>query len=137
MKLTVAKKMIVLLSIAILGLIILAVSGQYYINQVFEKTNYVTINTVPSIVILDDVSKAYSDMQETVYQHIINTDDSVMTQLDKTILEHRAKMNEGLDTYEKKQYHRCQRCFADQGYSRHPERIRHDQRAASWLVAGQ
>ena len=101
MKLTVAKKMILLLSIAVIGLIVLAFSGQYYINQVFEKTNYVTINTVPSIIVLDDLSKSYSDLQETVYQHVINTDDATMAQLDKTVLEHRAKMDEALDKYEK------------------------------------
>jgi methyl-accepting chemotaxis protein len=100
MKLTVAKKMIALITTAVVGLITLAFLGQYYIGEVFTKTNYVTINTVPSIIVLDDMSKAYSDMQETVYQHVINTDDATMGKLDKTILDYRAKIDEEIKKYE-------------------------------------
>jgi methyl-accepting chemotaxis protein len=39
-------------------------------------------------------------MQETVYQHIVNTDDATMTQLDRVILEYRAKLDEGIKKYE-------------------------------------
>src|SRR5450830_70458 len=101
MKLTVAKKMILLVSTAIVGLVALSMVSQYYIGQVFTKTNYVTINTVPSIIVLDQASKAYADMQETVYQHVINTDDATMAVLDKTILLHRQELEDSLNKYEK------------------------------------
>lgn len=100
MKLTVAKKMTILIFTAILGLVSLTVACQYYLNDVYTKTNYLTINTVPSIVVLDDMSKAYSDMQEMVYQHIINTDDATMKALDQSILGFRAKFDEAVKKYE-------------------------------------
>jgi methyl-accepting chemotaxis protein len=100
MKMTVAKKMMLLIGTAILGLILIASMAQYYIDEVYNKTNYLNINTVPSIIVLDDMSKAYADMQETVYQHIVNTDDATMTQLDRVILEYRAKLDESVKKYE-------------------------------------
>ncbi|AKR44561.1 histidine kinase [Methylophilus sp. TWE2] len=92
--------MILLIGTAVFGLILIASMAQYYLDQVYTKTNYLNINTVPSIIVLDDMSKAYSDMQETVYQHIVNTDDATMTQLDRVILEYRAKLDEGVKKYE-------------------------------------
>ncbi|MBF5038508.1 MCP four helix bundle domain-containing protein [Methylophilus sp. 13] len=100
MKMTVAKKMILLIGTAVFGLILIASMAQYYLDQVYNKTNYLNINTVPSIIILDEMSKAYADMQETVYQHIVNTDDATMTQLDRVVLEYRAKLDEGIKKYE-------------------------------------
>ncbi len=100
MKMTVARKMILLISTAVIGLISIAGLTQYYLDQVYTKTNYLSINTVPSIIVLDDMSKAYADMQETVYQHIINTDDATMSQLDRVILEYRAKVDESIKKYE-------------------------------------
>jgi len=100
MKMTVAKKMMLLIGTAIFGLILIASMAQYYIDEVYNKTNYLNINTVPSIIVLDDMSKAYADMQETVYQHIVNTDDATMTQLDRVILEYRAKLDESVKKYE-------------------------------------
>ncbi|MFQ6333462.1 methyl-accepting chemotaxis protein [Methylophilus sp. 3sh_L] len=100
MKMTVAKKMILLIGTAVFGLVLIASMAQYYLDQVYNKTNYLNINTVPSIIVLDEMSKAYADMQETVYQHIVNTDDATMTQLDRVILEYRAKLDEGVKKYE-------------------------------------
>lgn len=100
MKFTVAKKMILLIGVSVVGLLSVAGLGQYYLDQVYTKTNYLNINTVPSIVTLDDMSKAYTDMQETVYQHIINTDDATMVQLDRVILDYRAKIEDSLKKYE-------------------------------------
>ncbi|MDF0378670.1 methyl-accepting chemotaxis protein [Methylophilus sp. YYY-1] len=100
MKMTVAKKMILLIGTAVFGLILIASMAQYYLDQVYTKTNYLNINTVPSIIVLDEMSKAYADMQETVYQHIINTDDATMSQLDRVVLEYRAKLEEAVKKYE-------------------------------------
>jgi methyl-accepting chemotaxis protein len=85
---------------AVLGIIVLAGFAQRNINAVYEATNYSTVNTVPSIIELDNAARAYGRMQELVYQHVINTDDTTMARLDQAILDERAKLLAALKKYE-------------------------------------
>ena len=92
--------MFLLVLSALLGVLLLAGVAQHNINAVYVAANYSTVNTVPSIVQLDEVTRTYSRMQETVYQHVINTDDATMARLDKSILDYRAEVNAALKKYE-------------------------------------
>ena len=50
---TVAKKLYVLIAVAILGMVLLAGVGTYQIERVNTAASFSTVNTVPSILELD------------------------------------------------------------------------------------
>ena len=97
---TIGKKMALLVLSALLGVLLVAAVAQHNLNAVYAAANYSTINTVPSILELDKAARAYGAMQETVYQHVINTDDATMSRLDAAILTYRAEIDDALKKYE-------------------------------------
>lgn len=74
MKLTVAKKMILLAGSALLGIAALAILSQQQINTVFEAANYANEDTVPSIEALHEVSESYATTRINVYRHVVAVD---------------------------------------------------------------
>ena len=99
MKLTVAIKMGLLAIAALLGIVLLAGLSQYQMNQVYESANYSTVNTVPSLVVLDKLRDSFLRMRNRVSQHVLNTDNAKLAEIDKTIDDSRRLVDEQLKKY--------------------------------------
>ena len=99
MKMTVAKKMMLLIFTAIVGLVGLAVMGSIQMNNVFEAANYSTINSVPSLIQLDEARKHTLRYRIMVNRHIMNTDATIMNEIEAKIEEHKKGAYDSLDKY--------------------------------------
>lgn len=99
MKLTVAKKMILLILTAIVGLVGLAVMGSIQMNNVFEAANYSTINSVPSLIQLDEARKHTLRYRIMLNRHVLNSDPGAMSEIEAKIAEHKKGAYDSLDKY--------------------------------------
>ncbi|MDR3578731.1 MAG: MCP four helix bundle domain-containing protein [Oryzomonas sp.] len=55
---------------------------------------------MPSIVVLGKVMKGYGDITKKTYQHVLNTDDTAMANIEKAISEDRERIDKALKDYE-------------------------------------
>jgi methyl-accepting chemotaxis protein len=100
MKLTVAKKMILLATSALLGIGLLAFFGQQQMSKVYEAANYCSTNSVPSLVTLDDLRKNFLRVRLGINRHLLNTDMSKKNELEATIKTNREGVVSALRKYE-------------------------------------
>ena len=100
MKLTVAMKLASLAGAALLGIALLAGLSQYQMNAVYNAASYSTVNTVPSLVVLDKLRDAFLRMRNRVSQHVLNTDDAKMAEIDNSLVESRKLVEEQMKKYE-------------------------------------
>jgi methyl-accepting chemotaxis protein len=100
MKLTVAQKMSLLAATALLAIGAVAGLGLHQIASVFEAANFSTVNIVPSMVVLDELRGASLETRINVNRHIMNTDETVMTEIDREISDTRKRAQAALKKYE-------------------------------------
>ena len=99
MKFTVKIKMILLVASAVLGMIGLAVMSSYQIKQVFETTNWVNVNVVPGITLMDNIRKHTLRVRVNVNKHILVSDAKELDATEASIAEHAKQMHEDVDKY--------------------------------------
>lgn len=99
MKLTVAKKMILLTGSALLGLALLTGLGQQQVNKVFEVANYANVNVVPSMVLLDGMRNNFLRTRIQVNRHIINVDNAEMAEIEKVLKNTRQAVYDNVKKY--------------------------------------
>jgi len=97
---TVSKKMAVLVMSALLGILLLAAVGLYEMGRVFETANFANINTVPSLVALDDMRAGVLRLRIRVTRHILNTDPTKIAGIDTQITQSLSDAKEALKRYE-------------------------------------
>jgi len=100
MKLTVAKKMSLLIGIALLGIIGLIALTYTNVQNVFEKTNYTNVNSIPSILTLNDAMKRFGQLRVRLYRHTLNKDASAMDEIERKIDEARTGFEAAINKYE-------------------------------------
>ncbi len=100
MKMTIVRKMILLVTTSILGLICLAWLGQYKMAGVYEQTNFGNVNVVPSILLLDDASVNLGRLRIRVYRLVLNKDPSKVGQIESSIKEAVEKVQTALKKYD-------------------------------------
>ncbi|UOA09799.1 methyl-accepting chemotaxis protein [Methylobacter sp. S3L5C] len=100
MKVTVARKMILLVFTGILGLVILSLFGQNKMDVVYEKTNYANVNSIPSIVMLAKGVESFGRLRVRVYRHVLNTDPSKMMDIETQVKEAQNGVLSALKDYE-------------------------------------
>ena len=100
MKLTVAKKMMLLLLISMLGLVGLAAVGQYQLHTVFEKTNYVNQNSLPSISKMAEIRYKFNVLRVRVANHIMLANPEKMHEVETAIRGLESELKEKLKAYE-------------------------------------
>ena len=100
MNISVANKMILLISVAMLGLVGLSWLGQNRMNVVYEKTNYANVNSVPSITVLSNASEAFGRLRVRVYRHVLNTDTLKMEEIEAKIKDAQNGVSNALRSYE-------------------------------------
>ncbi len=84
---TIVRKMIFLITSAILGLVALAWLGQNKMSEVYDKTNYANTNVLPSFILLDDASVSLGRLRVRIYRHVLNNDPSKVAAIEVKIKE--------------------------------------------------
>ena len=100
MKMTIIRKMVLLVAIAVLGLVMLASLGQKKMSEVYDKANYGNVNVVPSVLVLDEASVSFGRLRVRIYRHVLNTDTSKMAELENKIKDTQNILSAALKKYE-------------------------------------
>ncbi len=100
MKLTVAQRLACLAATALIGIAALTGLSQYQMEQVYEAASYSTVNTVPSLIVLDKLRDNLLRARIRISQHVMNTDSARMAEIDTTIAASRNGVLEGFKKYE-------------------------------------
>ncbi|MGV8836581.1 methyl-accepting chemotaxis protein [Cellvibrio sp.] len=96
---TVAKKMLLLVATALLGIIILAGAAQVQINTVFEQANYSNENIIPSMSLLSEINSNVYRSRIRLNRHILNTDTTQSEKIEASMNDSIAKVKEGFKSY--------------------------------------
>ncbi|WP_132977190.1 HAMP domain-containing methyl-accepting chemotaxis protein [Thiobaca trueperi] len=99
-KMTVARKMALLVGAALLGIGLLAFFSHQQMGKVFEAANYSTVKSVPSLVTLGNLRADFLNLRLRTYRHIITEDPARMEEVEQTITQSRGKIEEAMRAYE-------------------------------------
>ena len=99
MKLSVAKKMALLVAAALLGILLSNGIGQYQMEKVYEAANYGNVNSAPSLILLDDMRRNYLRTRLEANRHLLITNEKILTEVETTITTHRKAMSGDLKKY--------------------------------------
>lgn len=97
---TVAKKMLLLVATALLGIVILASAAQVQINAVFDQTNYSNENIIPSMSLLSEIDNNIYRSRIRLNRHVLNTDTAQSEKIEASMNDAIAKVKAGLKSYE-------------------------------------
>ena len=98
---TIAKRLYLLITFVAVCLSGLAGIGIYQMNRVYVAANYANINTVPSIVILDEAFGALANLRVFLWQYLATTDGAQKEQLRNRMNEMSSDFIKALNKYEK------------------------------------
>ena len=97
---TIAKKMLVLVLSGLLGIVLLVVVGQSQTSKVYEAANFANVNTVPSLIVIDEGFADLAVLRAQMWQHLTQTDEAKRTELEIKINENRRKVEDAFKKYE-------------------------------------
>ena len=100
MQLTVAKKMILLVATALFGLLVVAWIGYSSLSEVFEKTNFANVNSIPSIATLNETNDSFGKLRVRLYRHVLNDDPTKLFDIEQKIKEAHDSIINSLKRYE-------------------------------------
>ncbi len=97
---TIAKKMIALVVSGLLGILLLVAVGQNQIGKVYESANFANVNTVPSLVVIDEAFANLALLRTQLWQHLAVTDEGKRAEIELKINENRRKVDDAFKKYE-------------------------------------
>ena len=97
---TVAKKMLLLVLSAVLGIVMLSGISLYQMNKVYDSANFANVNTVPSLTTLGELRAGFNRVRINMNRHILNVDASRMNEIEKEITSSRQAVFDALKKYE-------------------------------------
>jgi len=97
---TLKQRLILLISSAALGLIVLAGLSAYQIERVFTITNYSNVNSLPSVQVLQEAYVPLANVRALMWQHITQEDKGRMAEVEARISTNMGKLEEALKRYE-------------------------------------
>ena len=74
---TISKRLLVLMLSAMLSLCVVSGVNLYQMNLVYDEANFGNENVVPSVLLLDDALKQFSQVRVRKYRHILNTESAL------------------------------------------------------------
>jgi methyl-accepting chemotaxis protein len=98
---TIAKRLYALILSVVLGLAALAGFGIYQMDRVYTAASYATVNTVPSLLTLNQAFVPFTQMRTAVWQHMASKDAARRDALETGISEARTAVGKALEQYEK------------------------------------
>jgi methyl-accepting chemotaxis protein len=100
MTMTIAQRLYLQITITVLALAGLVGFGMYQMGRVYDNTNYTNVNVIPSLLVLNEAYRGYSQMRVGVWQYLISTKPDVRADLAKRIAAGRKRIVDALDKYE-------------------------------------
>ena len=98
---TIAKRLYALILSVVLGLVALTGFSLYEMDRVYTAASYATVNTVPSLLTLNQAYVPFTQMRTAVWQHMASKDAAARAKLEAGIQEARKAVGQALDKYEK------------------------------------
>ncbi|MET3131154.1 methyl-accepting chemotaxis protein [Oxalobacteraceae bacterium GrIS 1.11] len=98
---TIAQRLYALIMTVVVGLLSLAGLGMYQIDKVYTGANYANINTVPSLIALDDAFRSTAQMRVQVWQYLALKDPAKRVAMAAAMSGAQAKAIEAFNKYEK------------------------------------
>src|SRR5471030_1941066 len=98
---SIAQRLYGLIFTVVLGLVSLAGLSMYQMAQVYAGANYANINTVTSLLALDDAFSSAAQLRVQVWQYLSLRDPALRVEMLKTMGEVHAKILAALDKYER------------------------------------
>jgi methyl-accepting chemotaxis protein len=99
-KLTVKSRLLLLVSCALAGIAALATVSHVESGRIFTAANYATVNTVPSLLALDEAFAPAATLRTQIWQHIAQTDAQAMAAIERGMAGSRDKVDAALRKYE-------------------------------------
>ncbi|HYJ09128.1 MAG TPA: methyl-accepting chemotaxis protein [Polyangiaceae bacterium] len=97
---SIAKKMTSLVLTALVGILILCGVAEYEVSRVYETANYANVNTVPSMILVDDAIIVLARIRMEVWKHVDQPDAAGKDKVEQEISEHRRRLDDALKKYE-------------------------------------
>ncbi|MBS1154122.1 MAG: methyl-accepting chemotaxis sensory transducer [Proteobacteria bacterium] len=101
MKLTVAKRMIIMTALAVLALLVVGVTGISQLHKASDALDSANTKTIPNILALSEVQYDFMRARATVLSHVVTADLGRKATLETQLNDIRAKINTGLEKYAK------------------------------------
>jgi methyl-accepting chemotaxis protein len=98
---TIAKRLYILIATVVIGLAALAGLNMYQMNVVYTGANFANVNTVPSLLTLDQAFVAVAQLRTQVWQYMALSDPAKRAEMAKSMSENHAKVVAALNKYEK------------------------------------
>jgi two-component system sensor histidine kinase/response regulator len=95
----IAGKLYLVILIAAVGIAGMAWISAHNMEKVYVAANYANVNTVPSILALDDALTGFYSMRIAVRDHVMNTDLTKMATIDRVIQSDIEKIDKALANY--------------------------------------
>ncbi|MDF0378671.1 methyl-accepting chemotaxis protein [Methylophilus sp. YYY-1] len=101
MKLTVAKKMLFLIFTAVVGMVGLVIMASTQMEKVFNTVNYANVNSIPSLIDLDQIRKHTLRFRIQLNRHILTDakDTKALEETEAKIAEHKKGALDAFDHY--------------------------------------
>jgi methyl-accepting chemotaxis protein len=100
MKMTVAKKMLLLTFISMIGLFGLMMLSQHQMEKVFNETNYSNVNITPSVIEMDKIRYKFNTLRIRVANHTLIKDAGKMAEVEDAIRKLQAELGALFKGYE-------------------------------------
>jgi methyl-accepting chemotaxis protein len=97
---TVGKKIALLPLVAVAAIVLIALVMLHDIGSVFDSASYGTVNTVPSLLVLDEMDSSLSAVRRGTWQHVALHDAAAMSQSEHDIADGRAGIEKSIKDYE-------------------------------------
>jgi methyl-accepting chemotaxis protein len=99
-RLTVGARLSAVMVVTGVGFVVVCAAGLIQLSRVFDAAGYANVNTVPSLIVLDDAAEAFTTVRGATFQHLLNGDRSVKATLEQKIAEHRRAVDAAFTKYE-------------------------------------
>jgi methyl-accepting chemotaxis protein len=97
---SIGKKITSLVLAALAGIVVLLSVGEYGVSRVYESANYANVNTVPSLLVVEDSRVAVALMRLDVWKHIDEPDSLQKDRFEQEISGYRRQLDELHKQYE-------------------------------------
>jgi len=98
---TISKQLISLIAVAAVGITLVFMTSVLKLDQVYEETNFCNVNSLPSVILLDDCLQDISSIRVLLWKSILEDDTAKIDEFDNTAKKARNDLSEKLKKYEK------------------------------------
>lgn len=95
----VSHKISLMIALAVIGIFSMIGMSYYSLEKVFETTNLSNVNSLPSIISLNESMKKFGQLRVRVYRHVLTTDASALPAIEDAINEAREGVDSSLTKY--------------------------------------